>query len=120
MSKAVVNTRATAIHMRENLTSLDAYMGSINSNIELFNQHIKENKQGLAAWDERTDNLIINLFKGYAVVEDKDFVVYISKKKDEYDESINIAVDHLMTFVLNKYTNRKRTREWNTPTDEEC
>ena len=63
MSKAVVDTRATASHMRENLTSLDVCIGTINSNIELFNQHVKENKQGLAARGERTDDLIINLLR---------------------------------------------------------
>ena len=119
MSKAAVDTRAAASHMRENLTSLDAHVGSINSNIELFNQHVKENKQGLAARGERTDDLIINLFKGCAAVKDKDFVACASKKKDECDEGSNIAVDHLVTLALNKYTNRKRTGEWNAPTNEE-
>jgi hypothetical protein len=47
MLKVVVNTRAMASHLRENLTSLDTYMASINSNIELFNLHVKENRQGL-------------------------------------------------------------------------
>ena len=120
MSKAAVDTRAMASHVRENLTSLDTHMGLINLSIELLNQHAKENKQDLAARGERIDDLIINLFNGYAAVKNKDFVACISKKKDKCDKGSNIIVDHLMTLVLNKYTNRKRTGEWNARTDEEC
>lgn len=80
---------------------------------------MKKNKQHLATRGERTDNLIINLFKSYAVVKDEDFVVYISKKKNEYDKGSNLTIDQLMILVLNKYTNRKRTGEWNASTDKE-
>ena len=44
MYKAVVDTRATESYLRENLTSLDSFMESANSNIELFNLHVKENR----------------------------------------------------------------------------
>ena len=49
MSKAIVDTRAMASHARENLTPLDSYTESVNSNVELFNLHDKENRQGLKA-----------------------------------------------------------------------
>ena len=49
MSKAVVDARAMASHLKENLTSLATYATIVNSNIELFNLHVKENRQGLKA-----------------------------------------------------------------------
>ena len=41
MSKAVVDTRATASHLRENLTSLNTCMVTAHSNVELSNLHVK-------------------------------------------------------------------------------
>ena len=67
--------------MRENLTSLSACIRIVNLNIELFNQDINENKQSLAARGKRTDNLIINLFKGYIAIKDKVFVLHTDKKE---------------------------------------
>ena len=71
MSKAVVDTRATASHLRENITSLDACVVTVHSNVELFNLHVKENRQGLKARGESTDDLMINLFKGHMAASDK-------------------------------------------------
>jgi hypothetical protein len=48
MRKANTDTRATASQLRENVTNLDSYMSMVNSNIELCNQHVKVNSDGLA------------------------------------------------------------------------
>jgi hypothetical protein len=61
--KANPDTRATASQLQENLTNLDLYMPTIDSNIELFNQHAKVNRDGLTARGESSDDLTINLFK---------------------------------------------------------
>ena len=119
MSKAVVDTRATASYLRENFTSLDTYMTTVHSNVELFNIHVKENRQGLKARGESTDDLMINLFKGYMAASDKEFAKYIHTKKDEYDEGKDISEDRLMRMALNKYTNMKRDGEWNAPSAEQ-
>ena len=119
MSTAVVDTRATASHLRENLTSLDAYMVTVHSNVELFNLHVKENRQGLKARGESTDDLMINLFKGYMAASDKEFAKYIRLKKDEYDEGKDISEERLMKLALNKYTNMKRDGDWNAPSAEQ-
>eukprot|EP00957_Ditylum_brightwellii_P146753 11172465-Ditylum_brightwellii.AAC.1 len=44
-SKEVMDTRATASHLRENITNLDAYMVMVNNNIDLFNQYVKQIKK---------------------------------------------------------------------------
>eukprot|EP00957_Ditylum_brightwellii_P040292 3049030-Ditylum_brightwellii.AAC.1 len=74
MTKVVMDTRAMALHLRENLTNLDLYMATVNSNIEFFNQYIKQNQEGLKARGESTDNLMTNLFKAYLVSSDGNFV----------------------------------------------
>jgi hypothetical protein len=66
MQKAIIDTRATALLLRENLSSLDTYMAKIQSNIEQeFNKYAKVNWEGLKACGECCDDLMINLFKGY-------------------------------------------------------
>jgi hypothetical protein len=81
MQKAVIDTRATSSFFRENLTSLDTYITTIDSNIELFNQYVNINRAGLQARGEKTDDLIINLFKAYLNVADQNFVEYMKKEK---------------------------------------
>ena len=57
-------------------------MESVNSSIELFSLHLKENRQGLKARGECADDFMINPFKGYMATSDKDFVSHIKTKKD--------------------------------------
>ena len=73
-SKAVVDTRSTASYLRENLTSLESCVASVNSNVDSFKLYVKENRQGLKVRGERMDNIMMNLFKGYMDEAEKDFV----------------------------------------------
>jgi hypothetical protein len=122
MQKAVVDTRATSSFFRENLTSLDAYITTIDSNIELFNQYVNINRAGLQAHGEKTDDLIINLFKAYLNVADQSFVEYMKKKKDDYDEgTTTLEPETLMTHALNKYHILVQEHKWKarSPQDEQ-
>jgi hypothetical protein len=83
---ANTDMRSTASQLRENLTNLDSYMSMVNSNIELFNQHVKLNRDGLTPRGESNDDLTINLCKAYLYVTDRDFVRYVRNKKDSYDD----------------------------------
>jgi hypothetical protein len=62
MHNANTDTWATASQRCENLMILDSYMSTVNSNIELFNQHIKVNRDGLTTQGESSDDLIILTF----------------------------------------------------------
>jgi hypothetical protein len=122
MQKAVVDTRATSSFFRENLTSLDSYITTIDSNIELFNQYVNINRAGLQARGESTDDLVINLFKAYLNVADQNFVEYMKKKKDDYDEGTTILEPGtLMTHALNKYHILVQEHKWKamSPQDEQ-
>ena len=88
--KAVVDTIAMTRYLRENLISFDSYIESENSNIELFNFNFKENRQSFKARGERTEDLMINLFKGCIATSDKDFFSCTKTKKDEHDEGKKI------------------------------
>ena len=45
-------------------------MSTVNSDIENFNQYVKVNVDGLKSRGERTDYLMINLFKAYQLASD--------------------------------------------------
>jgi hypothetical protein len=47
LKKAIINSRAASANLQEQLTTLDSYMVSVDCNVELFNQHIKEVVAGL-------------------------------------------------------------------------
>lgn len=119
MQKAVIDTRATASLLRENLSSLDTYMPTVNSNIEDFNKYVKNNYEGLRARGERCDDIMINLFKGYESASDSEFVRYIRAKKDKYEDGDDMEPEQLMTFALNKYESLVKNGRWNAKSVEQ-
>ena len=110
-----VDTNATLRHIRAALSSLDTYMVQVNSNIDKFNQHVRSLIDMLHSRGATTEDLISNLFKGYATASDKAFVAYIAKKEDEYDEGKDIKADYLMLVAENKYKAMVEGKRWNAP-----
>ena len=47
IQKSVTDTRATSYHLSEILTNIETYITMVNSNILIFNQHVKFNVEGL-------------------------------------------------------------------------
>jgi hypothetical protein len=119
MRKANTDTRATASQLQENLTNLDSYMSTVDSNIEVFNQHVKVNRDGLTARGESIHDLTINLFKAYLCVTDRDFVRYMSNKKDSYDDGEDFTVEQLLTMSLIKFQILKDSGNWNSLSPEQ-
>ena len=103
MHKSVIDTQAMATQYRTNLSSLDIYMSTVNSDIEKFNDYVKLNYMGLTARRESCDDIMANLFKGYLAAADREFVHYIKTKQDAYDDGDDLEHDKLMTLALNKY-----------------
>ena len=110
---SMIDTNTTASHIRTQLASLDTYIEMIDSDITKFNQHVK------SLWNETTNDLLTNLFKEYLAASDKQFVEYIKKKKDEYEEGTDLSTDWLMTLAENKYKILIQNKEWKAPSPEE-
>ena len=119
MSKAIIDTRATTYQFRADLSSLDTYMSIIGSNIELFNLHVKNSREGLKARGETVDDLILKLFTGYKAAADSKFVEYIENKKELYLDGNDLDADELMILALNKYCMRKLNSAWGAPSTEQ-
>ena len=77
MNKTIIDTRAISA-FKSNLSSLNSFMSSCNSNIETFNTHVNHAVGSLQARGERVDDLLTNIFKGYKVASDAKIVAIIN------------------------------------------
>lgn len=110
-----IDTMATVSQLRTRLSSLDTYMVAIQSDIDKFNLYVNTCLESLHARGESTQDLMVNLFKGYSKASDKAFKDYISKKEDFYEEGGAITTDDLMMFALTKFQTLTDKGLWNTP-----
>ena len=94
-------------------------MPTIGHDITKFNMHVKDLLRQLTARGETTQDLLVNLFKGYAATSDQAFVRYIEKKEEEYDDGYNITSNELMQLASNKFKVLTENGKWNAPSKEE-
>ncbi len=120
INKSYIDTNATTRNIREALSSLDVYIVTIESNIVKFNEHVQSLLDSLTARGQTTEDMIPNLIKGYLKASDKQFVAYIQKKADDYDDGQAFTEDELMRLATNKYKILCDRNEWNAPTEEEA
>ena len=114
-----VDTRATITSVRTKLSSLDHAMREQDSDIEAFNDYVLGLVSKLHARGEQTQDLLVNLFKGYKACKDAEFVDYIKKKEDLYEEGGEVSYQQLMDWSINKYKTRKESEQWCQKTTEE-
>jgi len=113
------DTKAQAAHIRHQLSSLDTYMASVGSDIEKFNIKVRTLIQELKARGETSNDLLINLFKGYKAAADSKFVEYIEKREDEYEDGEILEPEMLMTKAANKYKTLLLKEKWMAPSPQE-
>ena len=111
MQKAIIDTRATRYKLRTSLNNLSTYMGTVNSNIELFNHHVKNAGEGLSARGETVNDLCMKLFQGCKACVYTNFEDYIKKKEEDYLDGAEVRSTSLMQLALNKYILRKENGE---------
>ena len=101
--ESLLDTNATVRNIRQQLSSLDTYLPTIGHDISKMNMHVKELIQKLTARGQTTQDLLVNLFKGYSAASDDVFTRYIEKKEEEYDDGTNITPNEHMQLAANKY-----------------
>ena len=110
------NTLSTAAAARYALSSLDSYMAKLPKNdIAKFNEYVKDQLHELAACGQTTNDLVMNLFKGYFKCRDKHFNRWLERIRDDYiTRTVDIDPNGLdfMERVENYYKDRLRTGEW--------
>ena len=110
-----LDTNATSASIRTKLTDLDRYLPTIGHDIIKFNTYVKLLIDGLPSRGETSHDLLVNLFKGYMACSDCEFVAYIKRKQDLFEEGTPIQVDHLMKNAADKYKTLVQNGKWNAP-----
>jgi hypothetical protein len=116
-----LDTNATTSMIRTKLTNLDAYIQTIGNDISKFNSYVKMLLSTLESRGETTQDLLTNLFKGYAACSDKNFVKYIARKQEDYEEGAEnaLSANQLMEMADQKYRTLKAKEIWEAPSSEE-
>ena len=118
--EAHLDSKATSGMIRTELSNLDDYMSKIGNDIVKFNGHVTILLDTLTARGETTQDLVTNLFKGYAACSDKTFVKYIADRQDEYEDGrLDLDSNALMQMASNKYKIMKTKNIWEAPSPEE-
>ena len=76
-----VDNQDTAAFIRQQLASLDEYIGTVDSDIKKFNTHVKSLTRDLERRRQKSTDVLANLFKVYTAAFDKVFVEYIMQKR---------------------------------------
>ena len=114
-----LDTNATTQSIRNKLSSLDNHILTIGCDIGRFNAYVKGLLLSLTARGARTEDLLSNLFKGYLATSDKNFVEYIRRKLEKYEEGKDYRAEELMKLADNKFKLLKERGTWNAPSEEE-
>ena len=114
-----IDTHATEGAIRTRLSNLDTYMATVDHDIAAFNIYVQHQLSALAARGKSSDDILMNLFKGYMACSDKVFHRYMEKKLDAYEEGQDITPSELMAWAKLKYDIIKERQLWNAPSAEE-
>jgi hypothetical protein len=117
--ESYIDSNATIRILREQLSSLPLHLEKCNGRIPDLNQLVRTTVDQLAARGTSSSDLVANLFKGYLSSHDRNFVTYMEKKQEEFDEGTDIQPPFLMTLADNKYKVLVQTGKWMTPTNDE-
>lgn len=117
---SAIDTNATEMTIRQQLSNLDTYIATISYDITKLNQHVNTLMEQLTARGGTTNDLLANLFRAYKSVKDRTFVQYIVLKESDYEEgSSQLTYTKLMLLADNKYKILKEKGEWCAPSAEE-
>jgi hypothetical protein len=119
ISQAHVDSRTTISFIRTSVTKLDAKMVELDSGIESFNFYVKAQIKSLSARGETSSDLLINLFKGYKAANDVEFLDFLRRKENSYEEGEDLDFRSLMDDALIKFKARKLVGKWSAPTKEQ-
>jgi hypothetical protein len=77
ITKAQMDTIGTVQTLRSALGALPTKIVEMTGNIEDFHQHVNTVTNALDSYGQTYPELIMNLFKSYALIEDNDFKTYV-------------------------------------------
>jgi hypothetical protein len=113
ITKAQMDTIGTVQTLRNAIGALPTKMVELTANVEEFHQHVNTLPNALDSYGQPYPELIMNLFKAYALIEDNDFKTYVLYLRFGYNanpEDYNSRT--LMNNVENAYKLRVEEGTW--------
>jgi hypothetical protein len=104
MGDSTVDTTATISLTRHQLATLDTKMIDLNSNIREFNIYVQELRTRLTQYGATSEDVLVNLFRGYKAARDNNFHKYINFVEQSYHYGdLVIDANQLMNKALTAY-----------------
>lgn len=117
---SAIDTNATVMSIRQQLSSIDTYIATVSYDITKTNEKVNTLLESLSARGETTHDLLSNLFKAYRTVKDAEFVRYMTQKESDYEEgTTSLTPSRLMLLAENKFKTLKEKKEWCIPSAEQ-
>ena len=105
--ESYLDSTATVSSLRLKLSSMDTYVHENGTDIIALNAHARSLVDGLAARGQRTEDLLVNLFKAYKVCPDVQFKAYITALENGHEDGREpLEPDVLMERTSNYYKKR--------------
>jgi hypothetical protein len=117
LTESHLDTNATVNAIRQSISELSSYIVQIDCDITKFNDYVSRLEQSLAARNETSQDLLVNIFKAYKAVRDQEFVKYIEQKESDYEDGNNLSHKSLMTMAENKFKNLVQKKKWCAPSE---
>ena len=117
ISKAEVETRATVTNIRQRLSNLHTYIGTIDHNITTFHEYVNQQLTSLSAYgmSDIGEALLVSLFQAYDEVPDEGFHRSMELKKTQYHMQMDeMEPKDLMMYAQKLYDYRlaDTTKPW--------
>lgn len=121
LSKAEIDTRATASITRTNLYCLPQYMKEeAKEDISAFNAYVKAQMETLVSRGETCSDVLDHIFRAYAACQDHDFHDFVRDAQRRHNlGEITYNWETLMASGETLYLTSKRLTTWMTKTPEQ-
>jgi len=105
--ESYLDSNATVSTIRLQMSSLDTYVHENGTDIVELNAHVRSLVDGLTARGHTTQDLLVNLFKGYKACTDVEFLHYITGLENSHEDgTATLTSDQLMERTSNYYKKR--------------
>ena len=98
--ESYLDSNATVSTIRMNLTTLDDYIRKNGSDLVAFNAYVQSQVDGLAARNETTQDLIVNLFKGYKAITYQPFLDYLQIIENGHEDGSAVITAYMLITRL--------------------
>jgi hypothetical protein len=113
ITKAQLDTIGTVETLQASISKFETKIVELTGNIIEFHQHVNTITNSLDSYGQAYPELILNLFKAYNAVEDKEFTTYIMVTRFGYNANpIAYNARTLMDGVENIYKLRVESGTW--------